>query len=272
MTDCIDLHLHSTYSDGTDSPETLVNLARDLDLKAISITDHDHIGGYAEAAGIMREGEIELVAGVELSCGESGEDIHVLGYLFDPESKVLADMLVELRRRRNQRGVRMLNKLKEIGIDIPEELMFEIAGISAIARPHVADALVKIGVVKNYNEAFDRFIGNDCPGFVPKENISPSEAIELIHESGGLAFLAHPALSNTIRYLEEFVGYGLDGIEVYHSRHNGSMVKRFTRLAQKYNLLISGGSDYHGRDGRYGMIGSQRVPARLLDEMKERVN
>ncbi len=268
----IDLHLHSTFSDGTDSPESLLRLAKDLGLKAISITDHDNIGGYAVAESALNDADVELVTGVELSCGEAGEDIHMLGYLFNPGSQLLSETLVELRRRRNQRGAEMLNKLKKIGINVPEELVIEIAGESAIARPHVADALVRTGAVRNYNEAFDRLIGNNGPGYVPKENIKPPNAIKLIHDAGGLAFLAHPALSNTIRYLEEFVGYGLDGIEVYHSRHNEGLVRRFKRLAQKYNLLISGGSDYHGRDGRYGMIGSQKVPVRLLDEMKERLN
>lgn len=272
MPDCIDLHLHSTYSDGTDSPETLLKLAREIGLKAIAITDHDNIGGYFKAREFLAKDDLELITGVELSCGKSGEDIHILGYLFDPDAEVMTDALNELRRRRNRRGAQMLNRLEKLGISIPPEMLDEIAGESAIARPHIADALVRVGMAKTYNEAFDKYIGNDCPGYVAKKNLLPVEAISMIHEAGGLAVLAHPALCNTIRYVDEFVKYGLDGIEVYHSRHNSAVMRRFTEIAKKYHLLISGGSDYHGRDGRYGMIGSLNVPADLLAKMKEKLN
>ena len=271
MPEYIDLHLHTIYSDGTDTPEELVELARQNKLAAFAITDHDTVGGYVKAREYLRDGDPELVSGVEISAGKFGEDIHILGYFVDPDSKSLQESLADLQQKRNQRGTAMFNKLKAIGIAIPEGLIREIAGDSAIARPHVADALVRVGAVKNYDEAFRRFIGIGCDAYVAKENLKPKEAIALIHRAGGLAFLAHPAIGNTIKYVDEFIEYGLDGIEVYHSKHNKHTRKGFLSIAQTKSLLVSGGTDYHGRGGRYGMIGSQPVPFEYLQAMKKRL-
>ncbi len=271
MPEYIDLHLHTIYSDGTDTPEELVELARQNKLAAFAITDHDTVGGYVKAREYLRDGDPELVSGVELWAGKFGEDIHILGYFVDPDSKSLQESLADLQQKRNQRGTAMFNKLKAIGIAIPEGLIREIAGDSAIARPHVADALVRVGAVRNYDEAFRRFIGVGCGAYVAKENLKPKEAIALIHRAGGLAFLAHPAIGNTIKYVDEFIEYGLDGIEVYHSKHNKHTRKGFLSIAQTKSLLVSGGTDYHGRGGRYGMIGSQPVPFEYLQAMKKRL-
>ena len=271
MPEYIDLHLHTVYSDGTDTPEELLELARQHELAAFAITDHDSVGGYLKAREYLRDGDPELVSGVELSAGQYGEDIHMLGYFIDPNSEPLRESLADLQRKRNQRGDAMFNKLKALGIAIPDGLIREIAGNSAVARPHVADALVRVGAVRNYDEAFRRFIGVGCDAYVAKQNLKPKEAINVIHQAGGLAFLAHPAIGNTIRYVDEFVEYGLDGIEVYHSKHNKHTRKGFISIAQNKSLLVSGGTDYHGRGGRYGMIGSQPVPLEYLLAMKKRL-
>ncbi|MBN2226246.1 MAG: PHP domain-containing protein [candidate division Zixibacteria bacterium] len=271
MAEFIDLHLHTIYSDGTDTPEELVELARQKQLAAFAITDHDNVGGYREARECLRDGDPELVSGVELSAGQSGEDIHILGYFIDPNSTALQKSLANLQQKRNLRGDEMFKKLQALGIAIPQGLIREIAGNSAVARPHVADALVRVGAVRNYDEAFRRYIGIGCDAYVAKENLKPKEAIALIHQAGGLAFLAHPAIGNTIKYVDEFVTYGLDGIEVYHSKHNKHTRKGFISIAQSKSLLVSGGTDYHGRGGRYGMIGSQPVPLDYLVAMKKRL-
>ncbi|UCD16665.1 MAG: PHP domain-containing protein [Candidatus Zixiibacteriota bacterium] len=271
MTDCIDLHLHTSHSDGTDTPAELVTLVRQLKLVAFAITDHDSVDAYLEARQLLAADDPELVPGIEISAGEGGEDIHILGYYIDPASDALNRAIMDFRKQRNQRGAQMLKKLKDVGINVPPEMIQQIAGKSAIARPHVADALVRIGAVYGYDDAFRRFLGNGRPAYVPKENIGPQDAIALIHEAGGLAFLAHPAVCNTIRYLDEFIGYGLDGIEAYHSKHGANTRDVFIKIAGQKGLLVSGGTDYHGRNGRYGMIGTQPVPLEYLDAMKKKL-
>nr|MBN2277592.1 PHP domain-containing protein [candidate division Zixibacteria bacterium] len=267
----IDLHVHTTYSDGRDDPGGILRLARELDLAAVAIADHDNFGAYLEACNLLREGDPELVPAVELSAGQDGEDIHILGYYFNPKADAFSRAIEGFREKRNQRGEKMLNKLKDLGIDIPLELVREIAGDSAIGRPHVADAMVRVKAVGRFEEAFNKYIGLDGPAYVPKANLTPREAIRLIHQAEGLAFLAHPGIANAAVHIDEFTEYGLDGIEVYHSFHNNSTRRRLTKIAEKKGLLKSGGSDYHGRDDRHGMIGSQPVPLEFLIAMKEKV-
>jgi len=272
MSEYIDLHLHTTYSDGLDTPEKLLNKARNLKLSAISISDHDNVGGVAEAGRLLGGNDLELVPGVELSAGRSGQDIHILGYYFDINSELLNETLSRLRDIRNQRGTEMLNKLKELGINVPPELVREIAGNAAVSRPHVAEAMLRVGAIKSFEQAFAKFIGYDGPAYVPKGNLTPKEAIELIHNAGGLAFLAHPMIANTIQYLDEFVAYGLDGIEVYHAHHNSRARRKLMEMARTRSLLKSGGSDYHGRTGHHDIIGDQPVPYEYLTAIKQRMH
>lgn len=271
MTSKIDLHIHTTFSDGLSTPQQVLDIARKKGLKAFSFCDHDNIGALNEIKDVLVEGDPELVPGVELSAGRGGEDIHMLGYFFNPQSNKLQDAIHGFQENRNRRGAQMLKELRKLKIDIPMELVLEFAGDSAIGRPHVADALVRVGAVRFYNEAFTRYIGMDGPAYVAKQNCSPSEVIELIHEAGGLAYLAHPGIADVARYIPEFVDYGLDGIEVYHSSHNSSTRKALIRIAEKENLLKSGGSDFHGRNSHHEMIGSQNVPEEYLLLMKEKL-
>jgi len=272
MSGWIDLHVHTTYSDGLNTPGEILDLARELKLAAIAIADHDNFGAYLEAREMLREGDPELVQAVELSAGQGGEDIHILGYYFNPESDEFSRAIEGFREKRNHRGAEMLKKLKELGIDIPLELVRQIAGDSAIGRPHVADAMVQVKAVSRFEEAFQKYIGLDGPAYVPKANLTPREAIDLIHKADGLAFLAHPGIANAVRYIDEFAEYGLDGIEVYHSYHNKSLRRRLSKIAREKGLLASGGSDYHGRNDNHGMIGSQPVPMEYLTAMKEKLN
>jgi len=264
----IDLHIHSTYSDGIKTPAEILDIVRDLGLAAFALCDHDNFGAYFEAKQLLRNGDPELIPGVELSAGRSGEDIHILGYLFDPNSETLIDALEHFRKVRNQRGELMLEKLKNLGVDISLDLVKEIAGQSAIGRPHIADAMVRMKVIRGFDEAFERYIGLNGPAYIPKANLTPREAIELIHKANGLAILAHPSIADAAKHIEEFIGYGLDGIEVYHPYHTDNQRKRFSKLVSSRTILGSGGSDYHGRDGRYGMIGSMPVPPEYLTAMK----
>jgi len=267
-----DLHIHTNFSDGLNSPEEILEIVKEKQLKVFSISDHDNIGGYIHLNNILDEDDPELIPGVELSAGQGSEDIHILGYFFDPSSDELNSALRQFRHKRNQRGADMLNKLKEQGINIPLELVKEFAGRSAIGRPNLADALLKVKAVNSFVEAFDKYIGYNCPAYVPKHNITPKEAIELIHRAKGLAILAHPGIAGAGRYIDEFLGYGLDGIEVYHTMRNSRLQKSYKDFAEKKEILITGGSDFHGRQGKYGQIGSMPIPDNTLTLMKERLS
>ena len=267
-----DLHIHTNFSDGLNSPEEILEIVKEKQLKVFSISDHDNIGGYLYLNKILNEDDPELIPGVELSAGQGAEDIHILGYFFDPSSDELNSALRLFRDKRNQRGVDMLNKLKEQGINIPHELVKEFAGLSAIGRPNVADAMVKVKAVNSFAEAFDKYIGYSCPAYVPKHNITPKEAIELIHRAEGLAILAHPGIAGAGSHIDEFLSYGIDGIEVYHPMHNSRLQKSYKDFAEKKDILITGGSDFHGRQGKHGQIGSMSIPDNTLTLMKERLS
>jgi predicted metal-dependent phosphoesterase TrpH len=268
----IDLHIHTFYSDGLASPEEVIKSVRQKKLAAFAICDHDNLEGYLKAKELLKNDGPELISGVELSSGKDDEDIHILGYDMVPDNDFLNDALDKFRLKRNQRGKKMLIKLKEMGIDIPYELVLEIAGYSAIGRPHIADALVRAKKIGDYETAFRRYIGKDGPAYVPKDNLEPKKAIELIHKAGGLAFLAHPGIGRAGQYIDEFIIQGLDGIEVYHPKHGSRLKKIFLKMAEEKSLLTSGGSDFHAREGRLSMIGSQSVPYENLARIKERQN
>ncbi len=267
-----DLHIHTNFSDGKNRPEEILEMVKEKQLNAFSISDHDNIGGYLHLKDNIAKDDPELIPGVELSAGQGNEDIHILGYFFDPASDELTSALKQFRDKRNQRGAEMLNKLKEQGINIPLELVIEFAGRSAIGRPNIADALVKTGAVNNFSEAFDRYIGYGCPAYVSKFNITPRDAIELIHRAKGLAILAHPGIAGAGQHIDEFIGFGLDGIEAFHPMHNSRLQNNYKKYAVKKGILFTGGSDFHGRQGKHGQIGSVSLPDNMLTLMKERLS
>lgn len=272
MYDRVDLHIHTFYSDGLNSPAEILDIVRSKKLRAYAVCDHDNLQGYREIKGLLKGDDPELISGVELSAGKGSEDIHLLGYFIDTENPALIGALADFREKRNRRGEIMLSKLKKMGVDIPLELVKEIAGNSAIGRPHVADALLRVGAVKSYEAAFGKYIGDKSPAYVPKENMSPAEAIALIHGASGLAVLAHPGIGDVSRFINDLVPVGLDGIEVYHPNHNSQHRAWYKKIAQEHNLLITGGSDFHGRDGKYGLIGSEPVDHNILESLKARYN
>lgn len=266
----IDLHMHTSYSDGVCSPEEVLAMVRDAELGAFSVTDHDNVAGYRAVADLLREGDPEIIPGLELSVSYRKADLHVLAYFFDPEHVALNEALSEFRRRRNRRGRMIVEKLNDLGFDITMEQVEATAGGAAVGRPHIAQTMYEQGAVPSYQTAFDKYIGNGKPAYVPKINFTPEEAIAAIHAAGGIAVLAHPGIEETYHHLEMLVGLGLDGIEVYHPSHQQHHMDRFKHLAERYRLVISGGSDFHGRESRYGAIGSQHVPEELLPILKQR--
>jgi predicted metal-dependent phosphoesterase TrpH len=266
----IDLHMHTSYSDGVLEPSDLLARVREAKLRAFSITDHDTLDGYRCTLPLLHADDPELVPGVELSVDCEGEDLHLLGYLFDADSLELNRELERFQRERNLRGQRMVERLEQLGLTLSPEAVRDAAGQSAVGRPHVAEAMVRQGLVSNFEEAFRKYIGNHGPAYVPKAKLKPKEAINLVHRAGGVVVMAHPWINEMYRFLEELTALNLDGVEVYHYSHNRQQVKELKAMARRLKLLLSGGSDFHGRHEGESNIGDEPVPVEFLDKLKER--
>ena len=265
----VDLHIHTNCSDGVFSPSEVLEIARRKELTAFSITDHDTIRGYETARDLATEDDPELIPGLELSVTSGDSDLHLLAYFFDPNYKPLKETLEEFCEYRNQRAGNIVKKLNDMEIDITFDEVIQTAGNAAIGRPHIAATMHSKGTVASYQLAFDKYIGNGKPAFVPKKNFTPEQALSLIHDAGGVVVLAHPVIEDTYQHLEMLVGLGLDGIEVYHPAHKQKHIDQFKHLAERFRLVMTGGSDSHGREGRYGEIGSQHVPEELMTPLRQ---
>ena len=268
----IDLHTHSTASDGQLSPSELVQAARDLGLTTIALTDHDTTAGVAEAQAAGRELGVEVIAGAEINSeGEYG-DVHFVAYCVDPANAALQDKLLSIRDARVGRARGMLNKLAEMGMPVAWERVLAIAGdASSIARPHVARALLEAGHVATVQEAFDKYISNDGPAYVHRLQLSPQDVIDTIHDAGGLIVLAHPPRAGTLDLIPMLHDMGLDGIEVYYPDHTPDEIAMLRKIAAERGLLMTGGSDFHGwDDGVHANLGATHVPPECADRLRER--
>lgn len=274
---CVDLHLHSTASDGTDTPAELVCKAAALGLSAIAVTDHDTLADLTEARAVAQEVGIELVPGCELSTRTPYGELHLLAFWPDETPEALAALEVE-KTNRYKRNREILDRLAVLGIHIDEqELMAEAAG-EIVGRPHIASALLRLGVVKTRPEAFSRFLGKDGAAYVPRMLMSPLDGLALLRSLNAVTALAHPLLLRApLDWLRgcvaELTAAGLDALEAYHSEHNATQIRRVVDLAAEYKLALCGGSDYHGKNKPDIALGSGkgglRVPAYLLDKLKE---
>jgi predicted metal-dependent phosphoesterase TrpH len=268
----IDLHMHSVFSDGLKTPTELVTMAKNNGLAAISLTDHDSLGGIPELMQAGKDMDLEVISGCELSCEFAGRDLHVLGYGVDHENNEFQDALLKFRDTRHDRGVKIIEKLNALGIDIKLEDVLAKADGAALGRPHIANVLVEKGLVGNVNEAFDKYIAEGGPAYVPKYKMSPSDATTYIHNAGGLAFTAHPGIFMENRSeMLELLEFGFDGIEVFHPKHNPARRQELKSIADERGLLVSGGTDYHGFAGRDLPMGSEEVSYELLAAIKERL-
>jgi predicted metal-dependent phosphoesterase TrpH len=268
----VDLHIHSTASDGLFTPSEVVRLALERGLAVIALTDHDTLGGVAEAQRAAVGTGLEVIAGVEVNSEGEWGDLHFLGYCVDPENGPLQERLRAMQDARLERALRMLERLREMGMVLEWEEVRVLAGGDAVGRPHVARALLNRGYVKTLQEAFDRFLGNDGPAYVPRPRLAPPEVIQAIHEAGGVPVIAHPAHSGpaAVGRIPEFVGYGLRGVEVYYPDHSPEEVEMLLGLCQKYGLLATGGSDFHGPDIQEGSsLGSVYVPLECVERLRE---
>lgn len=270
----IDLHTHTTASDGKNSPSENVLLAVQKGLAAVAITDHDTVAGVQEALKTAEQYELEVIPGIEISTLSAGQDIHILGYYLDYEHPQLWESLEKLRDTRNLRNEMLIERLNKLGIDITmqEVAAKQITKGGNIGRPHIADVLMEKGIVASLQEAFEIYLGKEGKAYVNPPRIAPEEAIKIITQYNGIPVLAHPGLYDQDHLIEDLVKAGLRGIEVYHPDHSTEDVKRYQDYAQQYQLITTGGSDYHGvRNGEvfHGEMGSQEVREDTLEALKK---
>lgn len=266
----VDLHSHSTASDGSRAPRDVILEAKRVGLSAIALTDHDTLDGIAEALSAGAELGVRVVTGVELSAVEDDSETHILG-LHLSDTRALEARLVALRDMRRSRAERIVGRLNELGVRIEFTAVLEQAAGGAIGRPHVARAMIAEGWAIDLRDAFDRYLGNGRPAFVGKDRLAVVDAIELIHAAGGLAILAHPGSAGTKDRIAAFVAQGIDGVEVRHPSHSSEDVARLLALVEHYSLVPSGGSDWHGAETGPRTLGMMRVPAEWLGRQDGRV-
>ncbi|MBZ4644988.1 MAG: 3,5-nucleoside bisphosphate phosphatase [Petroclostridium sp.] len=274
----IDLHVHTTASDGSMTPSQVVQYAAKKNLAAIAITDHDTIEGVSEGVEQGKKEGIEVVPGIEISV-DFGVEMHILGYFIDIDSTILNDTLNKLKYYRDQRNPQIIQKLNELGVEITMDEVESKANGRIVGRPHIAAVMIDKGYVNSTDEAFDRYLSVGRPAYVKKQKLLPEEGIELIKQAGGFAVLAHPIFlkkeDEELEYLlRQLIRYGLDGIEGYYSDYSAEVSNKYLALARKYNLIVTGGSDYHGKSKPYIELGegygTLKVPYQLLETMKGR--
>jgi 3',5'-nucleoside bisphosphate phosphatase len=266
----VDLHAHSTASDGSRLPADVVREAKKVGLAAIALTDHDTIDGIAEAVATGREIGVRVVPGVELSAVEGDVETHILG-LHLSNTREMESRLVSLREMRRTRAERIVGRLNDLGVRIEFASVLEQSAGGAIGRPHVARAMIAEGWAVDFRDAFERYLGNGKPAYVGKERLAIVDAIGLIHRAGGLAILAHPAQGATRERVAMFAQHGIDGIEVRHPSHSSEDIARIMALVEHYSLVPSGGSDWHGATDGPRTLGTMRVPAEWLSRQDRRV-
>lgn len=273
----IDLHTHSSASDGTDSPAELVRHAARAGLTALALTDHDTISGLPEAQEEGHRLGLEVIRGCELSTRTDRGEMHILGLWLPQKATALEEHLEEVRRKRDARNVLMVEKLRALGIDISMEDVRREAHGESVGRPHMAIVLVQRGVVPDMATAFHDYLGAGAQAYVPRENMTPEEAVSLLSGLGATVSLAHPLqMKHPVSWLEQWVERllpcGLHALEAYHSEHSDSATRQCLELARRFGLAISGGSDYHGGNKpriRLGVgYGGLRVPASVLDDLR----
>ncbi|WP_455244768.1 PHP domain-containing protein [Petrachloros mirabilis] len=274
----IDLHLHTTHSDGSFRPSDILGLAKQANVSALAITDHDITSGISEAMSAGKDLGIEVIPGVEISSFDGKNELHILGYFVQWEDALFNERLAKLRESRHRRNPMIVERLRQTGLDVTYEEVRSLAGTESVGRPHIAQLLMQKKYVTSAKEAFDRYLAEGRPAYVARELPRPAEAIRWIVEAKGVAVLAHPTwiketsegLRTRVKELKEA---GLGGVEVHYSTHSKSQTSSYLNLAQCFDLLITGGSDFHGvtkPDIEVGIgRGDLKVNPRLLPLLKE---
>jgi predicted metal-dependent phosphoesterase TrpH len=266
----VDLHTHSTASDGTLPPEQVIEAAQRCGLAALALTDHDTIDGVRAAREAGEVAGIRVITGVELSAFDRDHEVHLLA-LHLSNFDALENHLRDLRAFRYARAGRIVEKLNTLGVPLTMEEVLQQSNGGAVGRPHVARAMIARGVVSDFRDAFTRYLGNNGSAFVPKDRLSIEDAIAIAHEAGAIAIWAHPAGDGRRERLEPLVAAGLDGVEIRHPSHSSEDMKRLTALADFFGLVPSGGSDWHGASEGPRRLGMMNVPIEWLERQDDRV-
>jgi predicted metal-dependent phosphoesterase TrpH len=266
-----DLHVHSSASDGLLSPTEVVALAAGKGFAALSISDHDTVAGLPEGFAAAKKQGIELLAGVELSAYLENSEVHILGYCFDYENEALLSALEQLCADRVRRIEEMIRLLRELGVTLDRSSIDAAAAFGSVGRLHVARALYRHGLVSNVRQAFVKYIGRGKPAYVPRAHIPPGEACRLIRDAGGIPVLAHPSLLDRQSLIPKLVKEGIEGIEAFYSKVTPDVAKHYCRVAKKYGLLVTGGSDCHQGEGGDFLLGAVKLDYKYVQKLKEAV-
>lgn len=266
-----DLHLHTSFSDGTYTPEELVAHAQRHGLKALALTDHDTVEGCMRMALACDRADLEFIPGTELSTEMHGQELHLLGYFIDAQNPRLLCELAHFQTVRRNRVREMVTRLNRMNIALETEAVLAIANCRSPGRPHIARALVQAGVCSSLDEAFERFLKKNRPAWVPKAQIAAGEAIQLIHQAGGLAALAHPGLNHNDSLIPQLKELGMDALECFHSKHNPSQTTHYLAVTAQFDLLVTGGSDCHGMNKGEPLIGSVKLAHAYVERLKKRI-
>jgi len=265
-----DLHIHSYFSDGCFSVQDILKMAKEQSLSCIAFTDHDSVGAYLESDGFKDILGLEIIPAVEVTTEYNSKEVHILGYFIDYKDPHFLEKLKYLRKARILRIKEMIKKLNSLNIDVSFEELNYLKEDTSITRLHLAELLLKKGFVQSILEAFIKYLGENASCYVAGFHFSPFEAIKLIQDAKGIPVLAHPYnVENLELLLLDLINYGLKGIEVYYPQHSPQQVGFYEQLAQKYGLLLTGGSDFHGNQYSPIKIGSVRIPYDLVEKLKE---
>jgi predicted metal-dependent phosphoesterase TrpH len=274
----VDLHLHTTASDGVMTPSEIVRYAKSKGLQAIAITDHDTIEGLEEGLSEGRKIGFEVIPGIEISAEHSPGSMHLLGFFIDIHHALLNEKLGYLQKARAERNPKIVEKLNRLGIEVTYEEVLKASGGGQVGRPHIAQVLFEKGYVRSFQEAFERFLGKGAQAYVEKFRFSPKESIHFIREAKGIAVLAHPNTLKMNGYSElenlvlQLIKEGLKGIEVYYPEHNVLEVAKYKALSERHGLLMTGGTDYHGIEKNGLEIGigrgEMKLPYSIVEELK----
>lgn len=264
-----DLHIHTNASDGEFSPKEVVKMYKQHGFSAISITDHDTLEGLPEAISAGKIYDIEIISGVEISTVWENEEIHILGYFINANNQTLQSKLTEMKNARKMRIKKMVARLNELGYQITWQEVVKIAGQGAIGRPHLARVLLEKGYIETIKEAFHKLLGWGCPAFIPRYKINPQEAILIIKEAKGIPIVAHPGINLEDNLLKLLIEWGIEGIEVWHPEHSEKTSEKYFKFAKDNNLLITGGSDWHGnnKDSNFS-LGSIKLDYIYIEKLK----
>ncbi len=270
----IDLHIHTTYSDGVLSPEELVDSAIEVGLTTISITDHDNVLGYYAAKKHIEDSQkqLEIIPGIEINTFYKKQEIHVLGYFMDLDNPDFQAMIEKQRKARKTQAQEIAKRLQKIGINVTyEDIKKCVIQKGSIGRPHIAKSIMQKGTVSSVTEAYSKYINDSSKVYVQRKTVTPHEAVETIYDAGGIPVIAHPCdIENAQELIEELISYGLRGIEAYHRKHTPAMIEYFCSLAEKYDLIVTGGSDFHAPSLYTGqmVLGKNFVPPKIFEELE----